>query len=579
MDSFTAVGQGATGGGTSNGIVVNPEDGTISMGQNTSQLFGCIWYAGNKGTCTDGKCTFGNGFRSYWEFELEPKSTMDYADGFTFAMISAETNLITACGGSVGTSMGELLGYAGTGLSGQGIAPPKMAMEFDFYQNSGTGSTCNSGSRADPSVRDHAALVYWGRNVNSGGCDKSFDDNRHGVGLLTDSEPRNPGDWSESGDGYDGVMYSTSDFFRAYNHYSPIGTHKRFRIRLEVSRSTTPTDVGTYCYNVRGWIKKDNESVPLGLDDVSKDYYDPDDQDTAPDITDSYVLNQTWHDLFDRIYFGWTYGTGAANSNMVMGNFKLGFLNAKTCEATTLPTDYVSAWTMYEGTGATLHDINATSNNDGTITNATWVSGMGCPACSALLMSSSGGQARIASDNSLNVNDRGTVSAWIYLNDYVSWGGIVHKGQQQNFNDECYSLQFSDAMAGLYAPDYNVHTDFLGLVFNGDRRPMFCTQDSSGRRDCVMTSTQLARDTWYHVAATWNFPGNMTIYLNGVAQDTIAMTRNPQTTNSYLAIGAQFTTGGNRYPFDGVVDEVYLYPRALTAAEILALYQAGLRQP
>ena len=243
VDSFEAVGEGSTSGGSANGITVNPEDGTISLGLFTAQRFGCIWYKGNKGACSNGICPFGNGFRSYWVFELSKQNggLNSYGDGFTFAMVSAETNLGNACGGSVGTSMGELLGYAGTGVSGVGIAPPKIGLEFDFYQNSGTGNVCQANSRNDPNCRDHVALVYWGRNVNSGNCDKSFDDNRHGVGELTDSEPRNPGNWSQSGEGYDGVWYTTDDYFRSWNLYAQNSATQRFLIRMEATRATDPS--------------------------------------------------------------------------------------------------------------------------------------------------------------------------------------------------------------------------------------------------------------------------------------------------------------------------------------------------
>ncbi|MGE4552549.1 MAG: LamG domain-containing protein [Desulfovibrionaceae bacterium] len=578
---FEAVGEGSTSGGGNSAITVDPENGNISMGLYTPERFGCIWYKGNKGSCKDGVCPFRNGFRSYWVFELSKQAggLNSYGDGFTFAMVSAETNLGTACGGSVGTSMGELLGYAGTGLSGVGIAPPKMAMEFDFFQNSGTGSVCKANSRVDPNCRDHCALVYWGRNVNSGNCDKSFDDNRHGEGLLTDEEPRNPGNWSQSGDGYDGVWYTTDDYFRSWNLYAQNGATRRFLIRMEVNRSTSPSPANTYCYNVRAWVKRDNEVLPAGFSDVSEDYYDPANTATAPDITDSFVLNQTWHDLFKNIYFGWTFGTGANSANMIMSDFKLDFEPAGSCSTTAVPQDYVSAWTMYEGSGATLHDLNATNHNNGAISDATWVGGVGCPACSALLTTQyNGGQVAVPTASSLNLDDHGTISAWVYLNGYVDWGGIVHKGDDSNFDDECYTLQFSQNYASFPSNKYTMSSN---SVPDGQKRPIACIQDNHNRFVCATSDTRLSLQKWYHVAVTWDRPGNMTMYINGQAEDTVGVNRDPQTTSSPLTIGAQFKTTSwgytsYQYPFNGIVDEVYLYKRALTATEIQALYNAGL---
>ena len=348
---------------------------------------------------------------------------------------------------------------------------------------------------------------------------------------------------------------------------------------MEVNRSTSPSPANTYCYNIRAWVKRDNEILPASFSDVSQDYYDPANTATAPDITDSFVLNQTWHELFKNIYFGWTFGTGANSANMIMSDFKLGFTPVASCAATGIPGDYVSAWSMYEGNGDVLHDLNATSHNNGTISDATWVSGVGCPACSALLTTqSNGGQVKVPSSSSLNLGNHGTVAAWVYLNGYSDWGGIVHKGEQTNFYDECYTLQFSQNYASFPNSSYTINSN---VVPDGQKRPIFCIQDDHRRRVCATSSTRLALHTWYHVAATWDRPGQMTMYINGQPEDTVNVNRDPQSTSSSLSLGAQFkaTQWGwtsYQYPLNGVMDQVYLYKRALTAAEIQSLYAAGL---
>jgi hypothetical protein len=81
-------------------------------------------------------------------------------------------------------------------------------------------------------------------------------------------------------------------------------------------------------------------------------------------------------------------------------------------------------------------------------------------------------------------------------------------------------------------------------------------------------------NTWYFFAATFNTNLSRSIYLNGslVANSVPGGSHNP-------ALGGQFSIGAStvwpgRY-FDGSIDEVAVFNRALSAAEISTLYSAG----
>jgi hypothetical protein len=81
---------------------------------------------------------------------------------------------------------------------------------------------------------------------------------------------------------------------------------------------------------------------------------------------------------------------------------------------------------------------------------------------------------------------------------------------------------------------------------------------------------------YYHVALTYDqASGVETLYLNGVmvAQENIG----PITplTSYDLYLGRRPLTVGETYEFTGELDEPALYNRALSAAELLAIYQAG----
>lgn len=98
----------------------------------------------------------------------------------------------------------------------------------------------------------------------------------------------------------------------------------------------------------------------------------------------------------------------------------------------------------------------------------------------------------------------------------------------------------------------------------------------------ILTSnTALSAGTWYHVAivrtgstGAWA----LTIYVNGVADGTVSgVTTNPSAlAGSRTTIGAYYQAGGTPYVlfFDGLIDGVRIFNRALTVSE-LAYLAAG----
>ncbi len=77
--------------------------------------------------------------------------------------------------------------------------------------------------------------------------------------------------------------------------------------------------------------------------------------------------------------------------------------------------------------------------------------------------------------------------------------------------------------------------------------------------------------TWYHVVATWDSTGGK-LYFNGSLQgtNTTAPSISVATANSFLG-----SNGGTLRFLDGNLDDLHIYNRALTAAEITDIYGAG----
>jgi hypothetical protein len=81
---------------------------------------------------------------------------------------------------------------------------------------------------------------------------------------------------------------------------------------------------------------------------------------------------------------------------------------------------------------------------------------------------------------------------------------------------------------------------------------------------------------WYHVAYTFdNNTQIQTLYLNGVALGSNNTGIAIGYDNQPVGIGVDFDSGSPVDPFNGLIDEVSIYDRALTAAEVASIYAAS----
>ena len=96
-------------------------------------------------------------------------------------------------------------------------------------------------------------------------------------------------------------------------------------------------------------------------------------------------------------------------------------------------------------------------------------------------------------------------------------------------------------------------------------RPSAWARTGGVSRSAIGTAA-LALNAWSHLAATYN-GSSLVLYVNGAVAATRAMTGAMQTSNEMLRIGGNAVWGEF---FDGFIDEVRVYNRALTQPEIQA---------
>lgn len=554
----------------SGAISVDSTARTISFGKlDEGGNAAAIWYSGNATTgCLNGNCTMTNGFNSYFDVQWNSASV---ADGLVFGIMSGETNTVNALGGA--TSMGELMGWGGPGTTGYGLRSPKIGVELDTYYNSCSNTLTSPGSRCDPNPRtsqDHLAYVYWGAT------NTLYDDNRHGAGSGNTAQPVSSNDPDNDGNGLFGTYYpGTANWLRG-------GT--KYFMRHELTRLTTASSASsnapnrTYCYMLKTWIVPAtvaNPSPSATMKDVTTDY---DAGANPPTMQQVIFLNETNHNRLAKIIFGWTEATGQDKQNITVGNFNLAFKKAQPTYGTA-PSGASVYWPMYNNIGSSVTDASG-NDRTGTINGTVrWVPGIANNNGAALYFD--GATTMTAADNAaLDLNSPGGVALWFkpYAANTGSWllrKGLVNIAKAVNFS-------------GTTTSTTTTETEGYGLYTNSSGELTFRVRYGTAAGSYVeaTSTTKPAQGSWYHVAATWNGTA-LTLYVNGVAEKTVSLTLAAQdsadlfylggfptitrTTTTNWWGGTSTSTSTTFTYFTGIIDEVYLYKKALTQTDITAL--------
>jgi hypothetical protein len=156
----------------------------------------------------------------------------------------------------------------------------------------------------------------------------------------------------------------------------------------------------------------------------------------------------------------------------------------------------------------------------------------------------------IPSATSLQGMAKLTISTWIKISELAHWNTIIYKVTNDSTD---YALYFTQINS-----------------YNSFRFGIWTTVGTYILTDAINHSEFL--NTWVHFAAVYD-GSLMTIYINGSLQaTTLAATGTIKTSTQNLVIGEDINYDRN---FAGVIDEVRVYNRALSAAEIKADYYSG----
>ena len=184
--------------------------------------------------------------------------------------------------------------------------------------------------------------------------------------------------------------------------------------------------------------------------------------------------------------------------------------------------------------------------NDGTIQNDASYDSDGVFG-SAMEFDGDNDYINVAYDDVLNITNEITVETWVKPRVYFEWQTFIQKGGY-----------------------YRFHT--LGnshfRVFARDTNPVI--------PDCyyyITSDKAYSTDKWYHVSWVWSTSGGYTrLYIDGVEQQTYSVSLPLLDNASNWRFGEYGTLD-----FDGYLDNIRIYGKALTTAQIQQHYAEGLK--
>jgi len=199
------------------------------------------------------------------------------------------------------------------------------------------------------------------------------------------------------------------------------------------------------------------------------------------------------------------------------------------------PGGLVAAYGFNSGSGSTVTDASG-NGNSGTLTGGSWsTSGK---YGNALSFDGTSSWVTVPSSAALNLTTRMTVEAWVKPASSSGWRTVLMKERPGGMSYGLYGFDDSARPPAVYG---HVSSDTA----------------ASG-------TAALPLGSWSHLAGTYD-GSTLRIYVNGTLVGSKALTGSLATSSSALRIGGNSVWG--EY-FNGLIDEVRVYNRALSAGEI-----------
>ena len=220
-----------------------------------------------------------------------------------------------------------------------------------------------------------------------------------------------------------------------------------------------------------------------------------------------------------------------------------------------LPSSATAAWLFDEGDGETVAD--AVGESDGTFTGAQWAEGR---FGSAAQIAPGKNFVSVPWTEALSPEGALTVTAWVYLNEY---------GEGEFPNRRILQL-------GSYDPksEYGIEDNSYRLLFEFGDFIFDAGPGADPEQLAVAQDEYITLETWHHVAGVYSGDA-MTLYIDGeeVATQPANGAALVAPEDARLFIGTKSDKAPEGDWWDGLIDEVAVFNRALSQADIQGVMQ------
>lgn len=212
-------------------------------------------------------------------------------------------------------------------------------------------------------------------------------------------------------------------------------------------------------------------------------------------------------------------------------------------------TGLVGYWALDAGGGTLAIDLGP-NGLDGDLVNlaaGNWVDGK---FGQAVLFDGAGKRVDVADNDLLDITGEITVSCWVKATTVTAWATLVTKGISTTWDSNHFT--------------FGLRSGRIDFRLNGDGSVLADVGDA------------IVADAWYHLAVVVGGIGANAIkaYINGSLVKQGNRTGDPTPNTAVLRFGTDADAAGD--PFDGTMDEIRIYDRALTEDKIAAI-ASGLK--
>ncbi|MBP9854841.1 MAG: LamG domain-containing protein [Candidatus Omnitrophica bacterium] len=228
-------------------------------------------------------------------------------------------------------------------------------------------------------------------------------------------------------------------------------------------------------------------------------------------------------------------------TSLLLGIFLRIPFGASLAYAQNFTSDMVLWWKFDEGSGTTVADSSGNSNTGTLVNTPTWTTGQ---ISGAVSFNGTTQYVTAADANSLDLTTAATVAFWF----------------KRSANGVQTSFGKWDAGTGQAAYIIQIHTNNI----------IYWSTSSNGSGNTYFTSSSTYADTdWHHLVGVYD-ASTLTVYYDGVSiAGSISGAVAASLFNATSAMENRYN-GGNY--FGGILDEARVYSRALSAADVAALY-------